>query len=249
MSSTLSAANSPVNPQNSNRPGTCPIGYVFVAVPEAMLEQVDHPTAERVFKVVYECTRRGWFDPPIRYLAARVKRCKQQVLRALAILEASGFIRIIRRKISAWRNDTNVYQIIFRSVGGDKNVTEVLNGRVSTNTKASRPAAPIPIPPSKLQHENDGLKARARWLESKLAAATQKAESVLRYCQRGIQIDWHTGKDQREAERQAYLRVGTEDSFEKSQELVRKRDENERRWVEEYLASKTAIAAGGAYAG
>lgn len=124
------------------------INYEFAAVPTAILDEIDHPTALRLIVVLYDCIRRGWVDPPIRYLAARVDRCRKQVERALAILETAGRLLITRRKISPARNGTNVYAIPGFSPSqklsekrDDTNVAEVLTPD-DANTKAPRPAAP-----------------------------------------------------------------------------------------------------------
>jgi DNA-binding Lrp family transcriptional regulator len=148
----LATAPSFVNPSFS-RPRQ--IGYA--KVPEDMLERLDHPTAERVYRALCECMRRGWFDPPIRWLAARVKRSYMQVTRGLNRLKAAGYIRWVRRRISRTRNATNVYVLV------GVTITHVIEKQKrEVKTKAPRAARAISSPRKRSYEE---LEMRVRYYE------------------------------------------------------------------------------------
>lgn len=147
------------------------ISYQFAAVPLEITKRIDHPTAHRVFIVLFSCARRGTFNPSHRYLAHEVKRCRQQVIRGIEILEAAGLIRVTRRKISATRNAPNVYEIVGLVKHGVKNVTEKIKAKLST--KAPEPAAP----------------ALTANLLAKLRARDEVIGFLRRYIQRGGHIE------------------------------------------------------------
>jgi len=76
-----------------------------------LLERLEHPAAERLFKEIKKCRDRGWADPPVRYLAAQIRRSIRQTHRALQKLEAVGYVRHTQRRQSRTRCLTSVYEI------------------------------------------------------------------------------------------------------------------------------------------
>lgn len=101
-------------------------------------------TAYCVERVLIECAARGWYDPPIRYIAARVKRCKEQVIRLIKELVCAG--RLVRQKRKAcWnRYKTNLYRVVGLKVDpGDINATEKQELTLKTNTPPREAAGPI----------------------------------------------------------------------------------------------------------
>jgi hypothetical protein len=228
MTKNLAAAPSAVNSPNSNHPVT---------------------TANRLFMAIYQCIQAGWPDPPMRVLASMIHRGTRTVRLLQNKLEASGRIRITRRKIGPKRNATNFYEVI--EPDGDIHFREVL--KANTNTKASRPPASIP---PQLQAENDGLKTRIRWTEGKLAGATarlqqielenaqlrQQNEFFRRYCQRGEQIanarGWRSRQDEQAVRLRMLARVGSYDPPPGDQPPPA--DPYLARWLREYDASTHA---------
>jgi hypothetical protein len=132
-------------------------------VPASMLEELDHPTAERLYRVLHQCIFHGWNDPPVRYLATQVKRCRMQTMRGLAILEKAGYIRRIRRRISRTRCATSVYVLTRHT-----NVTEKKRSRLKT--KAAPPRRRDNHPPAlrKMYDINGILMAQVRGLRALL---------------------------------------------------------------------------------
>jgi hypothetical protein len=194
MTKNLAAAPPAVNSPNSNHQVT---------------------TADRLLIAVHQCIQAGWPDPPMRVLASRIHRGIRTVERLQNKLEASGRLRITRRKIGPKRNATNVYEVI--EPGGDIHVGEVL--KANTNTRASRP--PASIPPH--------LEPRIRWTEGKLASTAarlqrieaenarlkQEIEFFRRYCRRGEQIanarTWRSRQDEQAVRLRMLARVGSYD--------------------------------------
>ena len=206
------------------------VNYEFAAVPAEMLDQIDHPTADRVFRVLYECIRRGWVDPPIRYLMSRVKRCYRQVLRALEILEGRGRIRIVRRKkLGAIRNNTNLYEVVGLD-RSDKNVTEVLKEK-SIKAKVSSPTASTQQH-RKLAQENGSLQTHNTWLQNKVAGLVKQVQ----YYQRGVQIStakgWKNTVDQLAAINRTVTRHTSPEFFDLYAEIARLSDEHNSAFTE-----------------
>lgn len=137
------------------------ISYPFTPVPDDMLERLDHPTAERLYRVLHQCRRVGWNDPPVRYLAAQVKRCRMQTMRGLAILEKAGYIRRIRRWETRTRCKTSVYVLV--GVTRRTNVTEK-KARSKTTTPPPRRRDNHPPAMRKLYDWNGRLQAENRGL-------------------------------------------------------------------------------------
>lgn len=174
------------------------ISYPFSPVPDSMLERLDHPTAERLYRALCSCIRQGWTDPPVRYLAAQIRRSYMQTMRGLKILEKAGYVRRIRRRISRTRCATNVYEIIgFSNV----NVTEK-QSREDLKAKASR-ARRIPRPRSTSE-----MHTRLRWAQNRIASL----ETRVKYYERGQQIEqarlWSSQKDAKKLYMQSLAQVG-----------------------------------------
>lgn len=162
---------------------------------------IDHPTAEHIYRIVCECLSRGWNDPPIRYFTARVNRCYRQVLRALAILERSGRLLIHRRRLSATRNGTNIYEIPDIQGGCDTgNVTEKQKQKQIPST----PAPPALIPAFEA-------------LKSRLRRALEENTFLKKWNERGAHIHqargWRKNRDLQAMRMQQQAMVGTAEAF------------------------------------
>lgn len=164
---------------------------------------VDQPTAEHLLTVLSECIRRGWNDPPIRYLKARVERCYRQVLRLLAILEESGRLIIHRRRLSGTLNATNIYEIPGLEGGCDMgNVTEKLEKQIQ---RPNTPAPPALTPAFEI-------------LKAHYHRALEQIAHLKRWIKRGEQISqaqqWRKSRDSQAQRMYWQMRVGTPEYFE-----------------------------------
>ena len=163
---------------------------------------IDQLPATQLLVILQECISSGWNDPPIRYLRARIHRCYRQVLRLLAILEKSGRLLIRRRRLSATRNGTNIYEIPQAGGGCDMgNVTEKQKQKQIPST----PAPPAPIPAFET-------------LKTRLRRALEENTFLKRWIERGTQIHqargWRKSRDS-QAERMYWqARVGSIEYFE-----------------------------------
>jgi hypothetical protein len=141
--------------------GSPDVNPCFVKVPEDMLDRLNHYTAQRVYQALVECARKGWSDPPIRWIAARVKRSYMQVTRGLKILRDAGYIRWIRRRISRTRCLTNRYEVISH--------TDVREKTKSRDVKAEAPRAVAQL--NRLRNQLAHARSVARGFQIRLGQA------------------------------------------------------------------------------
>lgn len=157
------------------------------------------PKASHLLKIISDSIDRGIHCPCVRYLAARLEISRQYAHRLLKILENLGFLRIIRRRISRSRNDTNIYQII--------QVTEKQKGQFTEKQKEQIQEAPPAI--HALKHENDSLKTQLRKLREHLA---EQLRFYKGYIRRGEHMsrawEWRKSRDGERERVKMLARVG-----------------------------------------
>jgi hypothetical protein len=129
-----------------------------------------HPTTLLLLSAILEFLRAGWDDPPMRALAARIRRqvrCTQMHKKALI---DGGFLTITRRRIGPKQCLTDVYEVpgFIPPPPGAKLHRDAL--RTNTKTKASSPGPPATdLPPGStvkwaaLEEQVAFWKASATW--------------------------------------------------------------------------------------
>lgn len=113
------------------------VTYPFLPVPEDALRGVkSHLHA--VYTALVKSIRLGVYDPAIRWLAAETGKGERQVKRDLRDLCGLGLIKRIFRRISRWRNQSNVYEIPAMRVGVTKDMEKHKNSLTTTTPTLSR---------------------------------------------------------------------------------------------------------------
>lgn len=194
---------------------TAAIDYEFEPIPSRILNQVDNPRSIQLLMAISWCLRHGIHSPCVRLLASMTKCTRQWAHKLLKALEKANIIRITRRRISATRNDTNIYQI----VGFNPRQPEFTEGLVQEK-----------------QRQAESLKAQVRRLGNRLA---EQAKFFKDYINRGQQIrqgrQWQEKKLMEAAKMQALARVGAAPEW----------TEEERQALEKYWEAKYGRPAAG----
>jgi DNA-binding transcriptional regulator YhcF (GntR family) len=103
------------------------------------IEDAVTPIEQRVLGVLISFAQRGILGPSLALLAALARRSIRTVQRVLRSLEKKGLLETIARRISANRNDTNLYKLIglgFKRGVGDKTSAVIREKALKTTTPA-----------------------------------------------------------------------------------------------------------------
>jgi hypothetical protein len=94
------------------------IGYDFDPVPSDLDDEISNPHLSKLFRIIMKFLRRGFNDPPIRLLMAKMKKGKRQVQRYINMLKELGKLLVTYRKIAGARNLTNIFSLPKLGGGG-----------------------------------------------------------------------------------------------------------------------------------
>lgn len=152
------------------------------SLPANLLDSIENPLERKTLAAIGSCLQRGIVAPCVRFLAAIVGCTRQWIHVLLNRLEAKGIVRRIQRRLSAKRNDTNLYEIVgFTPSLQREEFTEVLKNKIQIPEAPSPPATALQA----LKDENQGLKQQLRKLGDRLA---EQITFYKGYIRRGMQI-------------------------------------------------------------
>lgn len=154
---------------NASVSGSCAINYEFEPIPSKILQHIDNPRAIHLLMAISNCIRRGIIGPSVEYLGSMIGVTREWTHKLIKKLKAAGVLLTIRRRISARRNDTNLYQIVGFNPRSRCEVefTEVLRD-VNANTKAPEPAAPARVQHPPRNDEKTRYMGKIRQLENRI---------------------------------------------------------------------------------